>query len=83
MPTKVFSDIFGATGVALLTQFAAELREMTQDRPAHRIAGRGRGRLYDPDANARTVQQAWRTSYPIDHQMNVWVTPNWRRGRER
>jgi transposase len=72
---KPFSDVFGATSAALLTEFtAAELREMSHDQLAHLIAHRGRGRFYDPDATARTVQHALRTSYPIDPQMDLMVT---------
>ena len=72
---KPFSDLFGATSAALLTEFtAAELREMTHDQLAGLIAHRGRGRFYDPDATARAVQHALRTSYPIDPQMDVMVT---------
>jgi transposase len=72
---KPFSDVFGATSAALLTEFtAAELREMPHDQLADLIARRGRGRFYDPDATARVVQQALRTSYPIDPVMDEMVT---------
>jgi transposase len=72
---KAFSDVFGATSAALLTEFtAAELREMSHDQLAHLIAHRGHGRFYDPDATARAVQHALRTSYPIDPQMDLMVT---------
>jgi transposase len=72
---KPFSDVFGATSAALLTEFtAAELREMTHDQLADLIARRGRGRFYDPDATARAVQQALRTSYPIAPLMDEMVT---------
>jgi transposase len=72
---KAFSDVFGATSAALLTEFtAAELREMTHDQLADLIAHRGRGRFYDPDATARAVQQALHTSYPIDFLMDEMVT---------
>jgi len=72
---KTFSDVFGATSAALLTEFtAAELREMTHDQLANLIAHRGRGRFYDPDATARAVQHALRSSYPIDPQMDEMVT---------
>ena len=72
---KAFSDVFGATSAALLTEFtAAELREMSHDQLAHLIAHRGRGRFYDPDATARAVQHALRTSYPIDPQMDLMLT---------
>jgi transposase len=72
---KLFSDVFGATSAALLTEFtAAELRHMSHDQLAHLIAHRGRGRFYDPDATARAVQHALSTSYPIDPQMDLMVT---------
>ena len=72
---KTFSDFFGATSAALLTEFTtAELREMTHDQLAGLIARRGRGRFYDPDATARAVQQALRSSYPIDPQMDEMIT---------
>ncbi|MFN2284930.1 MAG: IS110 family transposase [Anaerolineae bacterium] len=72
---KAFSDVFGATSAALLTEFtAAELREMTHDQLADLIAHRGRGRFYDPDATARAVQRALHTSYPIDFLMDEMVT---------
>lgn len=72
---KVFSDVFGATSAALLTEFtAAELREMTHHQLADLIARRGRGRFYDPDATARAVQQVLRTSYPIEYQMDLMIT---------
>jgi transposase len=72
---KPFSDVFGATSAALLTEFtAAELRHMTHDQLATLIAHRGRGRFYDPDATARAVQQALCSAYPIDRQMDEMVT---------
>jgi hypothetical protein len=72
---KPFADIFGATSVALLTEFtAAELRAMSHDQLADLIAHRGRGHFYDPDATARAVQEALRTSYPIDGPMDEMVT---------
>jgi hypothetical protein len=72
---KAFSDVFGATSAALLTEFtAAELREMTHDQLADLIAHRGRARFYDPDATARAVQRALHTSYPIDFLMDEMVT---------
>ena len=72
---KVFSDIFGATSIALLTEFtAAELQEMTHDQLVALISHRGRGRFHDPAATARAVRQALHTSYPIDPQMDEMVT---------
>ncbi len=72
---RPFSDVLGATSAALLTEYtAAQLREMTQDQLADLIARRGRGRFYDPPATARAVQEALRSSYPIDSQMDDMVT---------
>lgn len=72
---KPFADIFGATSIALLTEFtAAELREMTHDQLVELITHRGHGRFHDPAATARTVREALRTSYPIDPQMDEMVT---------
>lgn len=72
---RVFSDLFGATSAALLTEFtAAELRAMSHDQLADLIAHRGRGRFYDLDATARAVQEALRSSYPIDPQMDELIT---------
>ncbi len=72
---KPFSDIFGATSIALLTEFtAAELREMTHDQLVDLIIHRGRGRFNDPTGTTRAVRRALRTSYPIDAQMDEMVT---------
>jgi transposase len=72
---EAFSDVFGATSAALLTEFtAAELHEMTHGQLADLIARHGRGHFYDPDATARTVRQALRTSYPIDYLMDEMIT---------
>jgi transposase len=72
---KPFSDIIGATSVDLLTRFtAAELRDLSHDQLAGIIARRGRGRFDDPDATARAVQRALRSSYPIESQLDEMVT---------
>lgn len=72
---KPFSDLFGATSAALLTEFtAAELRDMTHDQLADLIAKRGRGHFYDPHAKARAVQRSLRSSYPIDPQTDEMLT---------
>jgi transposase len=72
---KPFADVFGATSAALLTEFTAtELRKMTHPQLADLIAHRGRGRFYDPDLTARTVQQALASSYPIEPQMDDMIT---------
>jgi transposase len=72
---KAFSDLFGATSVALLTEFTtAELAQMTHDQLLDLIRRRGRGRFYDPAAIARAVRETLRTSYPIDPHMDDMVT---------
>ena len=70
-----FADIFGATSVALLTEFtSAELHHMSQDQLVDLIAQRGHGRFDDPTATARAVRQSLHTSYPIDPPMDEMVT---------
>jgi transposase len=72
---RPFSDVFGATSAALLTEFtAAELREMSHDQLAELIDRRGRGNFHDPHATARAVQRALRSSYPIDAQADEMIT---------
>ena len=72
---KAFSDVFGATSIDLLTRFtAAELRDLPHHQLADLIARRGRGHFDDPDATARAVQRALRSSYPIDPQLDETVT---------
>ncbi|NLE45978.1 MAG: IS110 family transposase [Chloroflexi bacterium] len=48
---------------------------MTHDQLANLIADRGRGHFLDPDATARSVQQALCASYPIDSRMDLMLTP--------
>jgi len=72
---KPFSNIFGATRVALLTAFIlAELTTMSHNQLVDLITHRGHGRFEDPTATARAVQEALCTSYPIDPQMDEMVT---------
>jgi transposase len=72
---KAFSNVFGATSVALLTEFTvAELTAMSHDELVDVVARREHGRFDDPDATARLVQVALHTSYPIDPQMDGLVT---------
>ena len=74
-PKQPFSDFFGATSIALLTQFtAAQLRSFSQDRLADIISHRGHGRFYDPHATARAVQRVLSSSYPIDPEMDEMIT---------
>jgi transposase len=72
---KSFSDVFGATSIALLTEFTVtELTEMTHDQLVDLISHRGRGRFEDPTGTARRVREALRSSYPIDPQTDEMVT---------
>jgi transposase len=72
---KAFSDLFGATSIALLTEFTTtELRHMSHDQLVDLISHRGRGRFEDPTGTARKVREVLRTSYPIDPQMDEMVT---------
>lgn len=72
---KPFADMFGATSVALLTEFTvAELTALSHDALVDVIAHRGRGRFADPAATARAVQEALRTSYPIEARLDELVT---------
>jgi len=72
---KCFSDVFGATSMALLTEFTvAELAEMTHDQLVELIRRRGRESFADPTGTARKVRQALSTSYPIDPQTDEKVT---------
>jgi transposase len=72
---KAFSDLFGATSVALLTEFTTtELSQLSHDQLVDLISHRGRGRFEDPTGTARKVRQVLRTSYPIDPQMDEMVT---------
>ena len=74
-PKQPFSDVFGATSIALLTQFtAAQLRDFSQDQLADIISHRGHGRFYDPHATARAVQRVLASSYPIDPEMDEMLT---------
>ena len=80
---KPFTDVFGATSIALLTEFtAAELRAMPRHELVDLITHRGHGRFHDPAATARAVRQALRTSYPIDPQMDEMVTLSLATSRE-
>ena len=72
---KPFATLYGATSLALLTEFTvAELKAMSALELADHIAHRGRGRFDDPAATARAVQDALRTSYPIDPQCDTLLT---------
>jgi transposase len=73
--SPAFADIFGATSVALLTEFTvSELTDLTHDQLVDLIHRRGRKHFADPTATARKVRQILRSSYPIDPQMDEMVT---------
>ena len=70
-----FSDFFGATSVALLTEFtAAQLRAMTYDQLVNIICRRGRARFHDPTGTARSVREALHSSYPVDAATDEMIT---------
>jgi hypothetical protein len=72
---KPFSDLFGITSAALLTEFtAAELRAMSHIQLAELISHHGHNRFHDPHATARAVQRALHASYPIERQEDEMVT---------
>jgi transposase len=72
---KPFANLYGATSLALVTEFTvAELHAMTLLELADLIAHRGRGRFDDPAATARAVQDALRSSYPVDPQLDALLT---------
>jgi transposase len=72
---KAFSDVFGATSAALLTEFTtAELQLMSHDQLVDLICRRGHGRFNDPTGTARAVRKTLRTSYPIEATMDEMVT---------
>ena len=75
---KVFSDVFGATSVALLTEFTvAEIKEMTHDQLVDLVNRRGRGHFADPPGTVRMVREALRSSYPIAPRRMRWSPPLW------
>jgi hypothetical protein len=72
---KPFTDVFGATSIALLTEYTvAELNQMSHDQLVDLIRRRGRGHFQDPTATARAVREALRSSYPIAPQTDEMVT---------
>ena len=72
---KPFANLFGATSLALLTEFTvAELKAMSPLELADLIARRGRNRFDDPTATARAVQDVLRTSYPVDPTLDTLLT---------
>jgi transposase len=62
-----FSDVFGATSRAVLTEFAscAEILAMPLDQLADWLDQRGRGRFVDPSEQARRLQSVARDSFVL------------------
>ena len=72
---RPFTDLFGATSIALLTEYTvAELNQMSHDQLVDLIRRRGRGHFQDPTATARKVREVLRSSYPIAPQTDEMVT---------
>jgi transposase len=69
---KVFSDHTGATSMALLEEFETidELAYMDIDDLADFIAEKGRNHFPDPQAVAKAVQSAAKTSYNLPKPLN-------------
>lgn len=69
---KVFSDSFGATSLAVLEEFESpdELCYMDFDKLTAFIKEKGRGRFDDPEAVAKALQKAARSSYRLPKTVN-------------
>lgn len=72
---KVFSNNFGATSLAILEEFESvdDLCYMDFDRLATFVRDKGRGRFADPDAVAKALQKAARSSYRLPKTINESV----------
>lgn len=72
---KPFADPFGATSLALLSEFtAADLKAMSPVELVDLITRRGHNSFADPAATARAVREALSSSYPIDPQLDALLT---------
>lgn len=72
---KPFADLFGATSLALLSEFtAADLKAMSPVELVDLITRRGHNSFADPAATARAVREALSSSYPIDPQLDALLT---------
>ena len=69
---KVFSDTFGATAVAVYEEFesAEALATMDLHELTDFIIGKGKHRFSDPDAVAKAIQKAARSSYRLPKKVN-------------
>lgn len=69
---KIFSDTFGATSLAILEDFETvdQLAYMDLDALTSFIRTKGRGKFEDPQAIAKAVQKAARSSYRLPKTMN-------------
>jgi transposase len=72
---KPFADLFGATSLALLTEFTrADLEALPHAALVELISRRGRAHFDDPHATARAVRDALHTSYPLDPPCDELLT---------
>lgn len=69
---KVFSNLYGATSIAILEQFDSvdQLAYMDLDALSAFIRQKGHGRFPDPDGIAAAVQKAARSSYRLPKTIN-------------
>lgn len=69
---RIFSDTFGATALAVYEEFesADELAYMDLEKLTNFIKEKGRNRFSDPDAVAKDIQTAARSSYRLPKTVN-------------
>ena len=75
---KLFSDNFGATALAVATEFETPdvLAEMDIEQLTEFVAQKGKNRFSDPTAVAKAVQAAARGSYRLPQTVNDSVNQN-------
>lgn len=66
-----FSDVFGVTSTTILTEYATldELADLPTDELATLLQRLAHGHLPDPQANARTLQEVARESFPLPESL--------------
>jgi transposase len=69
---KPFSDTFGATALAVLTDFLSseDIANTPIDELVNFVAEKGKNRFPDPEATAKLLQKAARDSYRIDKTLS-------------
>jgi hypothetical protein len=70
--SKVFSDTFGATSIAVITEFFStdDINEMSLEDLADFIMEKGKNKFDDPERIARELQAAARSSYRLSKTVN-------------